>query len=691
MKLRTLTFLLLTPIIGFGSPKICLTMIVKNEAPIIERCLQSVAPLIDCYCICDTGSTDNTCALIEEFMQKANIPGRILQQPWQDFGHNRTQSAIAAKQALNELGMALEESYLLLLDADMVLISHQFKKEDLCQNHYSICQKKDDIYSYQLRLAKADFPLEAKGIVYETWNVDKTFRINELQIIDRDDSSCKIDKISREKKALEEALKVEPTNRRYVFYYALLQEMMKAPDEAIKWYQMRTTLRGDIEEIWYSYYRLGALFEGKNQWETAFQHYLEAYQVNPQRAEPLLKIATHYRQLQQYHIATTFARLGKTVAFPQDQNLFINKACYDYLLDEELSLSAYYTDFKEEGFAAANRLLLKKDIPHYLKEWAAQNIIFYTQNLKTTHFEPIVFDLPFIREGFAARYQPMNPSICKTENGYELICRTVNYIQIGAREFQTLDILDTKNVIKTRNFLLTYDKNLKLQEQKEIVENLERKKTPCYNSEGIEDCRLFAFQNGFAFTCTTCDTSPINQREISLCTFKKSSENTLLVDKLTPLKGPDPTRCEKNWVPFIHENALNVIYSYDPFIIYRPDAESGACPEIVHYNPHQDFSRFRGSAAPIAFDEGYLLITHEVAYLQNRTYLHRFVYLDKDFNITKVSLPFTFFHQGVEFCCSCTLDHEGKELIIPIGVEDREAYLLFVSVDEVRKMLNQQN
>jgi glycosyltransferase involved in cell wall biosynthesis len=39
---------------------ICLNMIVKNESKIITRLLESVSPIIDCYCICDTGSTDNT-------------------------------------------------------------------------------------------------------------------------------------------------------------------------------------------------------------------------------------------------------------------------------------------------------------------------------------------------------------------------------------------------------------------------------------------------------------------------------------------------------------------------------------------------------------------------------------------------------------------------------------------------------
>jgi glycosyltransferase involved in cell wall biosynthesis len=77
-------------------PTICLNMIVKNESRVIERLLTSVAPLIDAYCICDTGSTDNTIEIIESFMTKRKIPGKIVHEPFRDFGYNRTFAAKAA-------------------------------------------------------------------------------------------------------------------------------------------------------------------------------------------------------------------------------------------------------------------------------------------------------------------------------------------------------------------------------------------------------------------------------------------------------------------------------------------------------------------------------------------------------------------------------------------------------------------
>jgi glycosyltransferase involved in cell wall biosynthesis len=67
-----------------------LCMIVKNEAKIIEKCLASVAPYISRWDICDTGSTDNTIEVINNFFKDKNIPGQVHQHEWKGFAHNRS-------------------------------------------------------------------------------------------------------------------------------------------------------------------------------------------------------------------------------------------------------------------------------------------------------------------------------------------------------------------------------------------------------------------------------------------------------------------------------------------------------------------------------------------------------------------------------------------------------------------------
>ena len=111
---------------------------------------------------------------------------------------------------------------------------------------------------------------------------------------------------------------------------------------------------------------------------------------------------------------------------------------------------------------------------------------------------------------------------------------------------------------------------------------------------------------------------------------------------------------------------------------------------MAHYEPTADFSLFRGSAGPIPFDDGYLVLVHEI--IQNpdstRYYLHRFFYMDKYFMVKRITKPFTFLHHGVEFCGSMTIDHSGKNLIMALGIEDSKAYLTFTDLNLIRSLLH---
>ncbi|WEI04112.1 glycosyltransferase [Acinetobacter johnsonii] len=62
---------------------ICLNMIVKNESHIIEETLENICQHIQLayWVISDTGSTDNTVEIIENFFEKKKIAGEIKHQP----------------------------------------------------------------------------------------------------------------------------------------------------------------------------------------------------------------------------------------------------------------------------------------------------------------------------------------------------------------------------------------------------------------------------------------------------------------------------------------------------------------------------------------------------------------------------------------------------------------------------------
>jgi cellulose synthase/poly-beta-1,6-N-acetylglucosamine synthase-like glycosyltransferase len=75
---------------------ICLNMIVKDEKDVIQRCLDSVIPVIDYWVIVDTGSTDGTQEIIKNHMK--NIPGELFERPWKNWGATRTEALRLAQE-----------------------------------------------------------------------------------------------------------------------------------------------------------------------------------------------------------------------------------------------------------------------------------------------------------------------------------------------------------------------------------------------------------------------------------------------------------------------------------------------------------------------------------------------------------------------------------------------------------------
>jgi len=436
-------------------------------------------------------------------------------------------------------------------------------------------------------------------------------------------------------------------------------------------------LHSEINALdWWAKYSAAIQYENVNQWDKALPAYLDAYQYDPSRGEPLRKIATYYRTNGQYNLSYLFASQGIRL----QQREFVDDV-YFYQFNEELSIVAYYTPFREEGFEAANWLILQRNVPWYVKEQAYKNILFYVHPLENAHLQQIVINLPQLYEGSDLHYNLMNPCIRKSGSGYQMVCRTVNFVYDHGM-YKMIDG-NPDVFVRTRNFLVTLSESFQVNSQLEIIEDFPRFKirTP---TAGLEDCRQI---NDDWFVCTTWGVSTHEVPKIVLCKLGERQESLVEVDDFIPLKGPDPMRCEKNWLPIWVNSSLHLIYSYDPFIILKPDVRTGDCSEILKYQPLHDFSQFRGSAAPIALDDGYLLLVHEVVWQQERFYLHRFLFLDQNYQIIRASLPFFFHHLGVEYCCGMTINHENSHLVLSIGLEDKEGYLCFIDLNTIRSLL----
>lgn len=327
-----------------------------------------------------------------------------------------------------------------------------------------------------------------------------------------------------------------------------------------------------------------------------------------------------------------------------------------------------------------DRFLLSKEKSAEMKENYFSQMLSVVKNIKSVKIIDMKIDLPSLKRGHSGTFLAFNPSIIKTDEGYDLICRTANYGPPGYKTYIP------KDKSANRYYFLKYDKDLNFISQNEIIKP--NHLLPKLKPRSLEDFRLFRWMNNYWFTCGIDIPGKYRYRtKFAICKLFRSQEQCA-IESVNIVDGPFPERCEKNWMHIIHNDSLKFIYSYDPLKIIEPNLESGNFEVNFEYTTSLDFSRFRGSAAPIEFENGYLMMVHELIWKNSmRNYIHRFLFLEKNLKIAKISRPFTFMHIGIEYCISMVLDHSKRNLIIPIGIEDKEAKICLVEIERVKEML----
>ncbi|MGH3782197.1 MAG: glycosyltransferase [Pseudonocardiaceae bacterium] len=334
-------------------------MIVKNEAPVIERCLSSVRPLIDSWLIVDTGSVDNTQGIVRDCL--GELPGELVERPWVNFAHNRTEALRLAK------GRA---DYVLVIDADETLEQDDgFRIPDLTADAYYIEMRYGGCSYLRKQLLRDGLPWRYVGVVHEYLDCGEAHSeemLSGLRTVVRHDGARARDQETyrRDALALEAAIADEPDNARYVFYLA--QSYRDAGDlaMAIRTYSRRAEMGGWNQEVWFSLYQVAQLGERLDRsWPEVMQDYLTAYNFQPDRAEPLFRIGMHYQNRGEHAIAHIFLSRAAAIPRPRRDNLFVELPVYDYMAALEHAVSAYYVGDHATAIATNNELLRSASLP----------------------------------------------------------------------------------------------------------------------------------------------------------------------------------------------------------------------------------------------------------------------------------------------------------------------------------------
>jgi len=344
------------------TPRLCLCMIVKNECKVIARALQSVRSIIDYWVICDTGSTDDTPAIVLNTL--FDIPGELHRVEWINFGENRTQVLQLAR------GKA---DYNLIMDADMVVNVFGDFKSRLTADYYNIRYKGDLDYSQPMLLANShewtyvgathEYPRSPTALIGS--NLDK------LTLTHFADGGMRFDKFERDIKLLLTALEKEPENSRDIFYLAQSYRDIGDYQNALLWYRKRVELGGWEEERWYAMYQCARMQESLEEpWNLVLESYLKAYEFRPQRLEPIYFIVKHYRETEEFALGYLYSSIiSFALIYPRD-HLFIERSVYDYLLLLEHGVCAYSTGRAAEAISAFNKVLDQEELPEWVTDSA---------------------------------------------------------------------------------------------------------------------------------------------------------------------------------------------------------------------------------------------------------------------------------------------------------------------------------
>lgn len=368
--------------------KIGLCMIVKNESKVIARCLDSVKKLIDYVCIVDTGSTDDTVSKIYAWLKQNKIDGKVHKKDWVDFAVNRTQ-------ALSILRENTDINYSLMIDADEILeYAEDFEPEkfkaSLVRDLYAINCKLGGVEYLRTTITKNSMPFIYKGVVHEYLECLSEIKsrgiadgIVNIPIQDSFRNEDKTNKFLKDAKLLENALKTETDaflKIRYVFYLAQSYKDAKEYKKALDNYLERTKLGGWNEEIAVSYFHAANMMAELNYPEDqVIQTYLAGVEACPNKLECLHGAAKYCRIKKKFQQAFMISSLGLKLKKPE-AGLFTISWVWDYGMEDEYTISAYWAGYYKEGLEVARKLV--KKVPDSEKNRVIDNLNYLLDKIQ---------------------------------------------------------------------------------------------------------------------------------------------------------------------------------------------------------------------------------------------------------------------------------------------------------------------
>lgn len=343
--------------------------IVKDEAAVITRCLDSVRPLVDHVLIVDTGSSDDTIRVIRDWLIRNGVPGEVIERPWRNFADNRNEAIEALRQVPGiDYGLTIDADEYLVYEPgfDAAAFRRALSSADAFQVmtwHGEFRYRRMQIFSNRLPFHYRDV-LHAYMVAPEGARVALADGFHDHYTFDgaRAKSPRKfLENAEILERALSEATDPHAIAR-YTFYLAQSYRDAGVPDKARDAFVRRAGMGFWQEEVCLSWLYAGHAMERLGQLpELTLSVYLKAFEAAPHRAEPLHAAAGACRAMKNYQLGYLLAKAG--IERVQPEGLFIDASVYAWRMLDEFQISAYWSGHLDDAVEAADRLLTEARFP----------------------------------------------------------------------------------------------------------------------------------------------------------------------------------------------------------------------------------------------------------------------------------------------------------------------------------------
>lgn len=383
--------------------KLVLTQIMKNEAHVITRMLDSIKTIVDIVCLVDTGSTDNTIEVVKNWGMQNNIETHVFERSFDNFENSRNYSIQVAREITKDRG---NDYWGFWLDADETIeILPTFNKSGINKDLYMFNTYINVMKYTRNECYKLDKPFRFYGPVHEFIVCDDKNITSGLMEginvrVQMDGGSWKgniPEKYKSHAFVLEKYIDDNRQDPRWIFYTAqsyhdsaCLPDNREENEErlrrSMKYYKERISRNdGYPEETFYSQYRVGTIMRALEEpWILTLNEFLKAYSMDPLRAEPIKAIIDYYLAVGEWHNAYLFSKFAKINfhqknPYPQ-RLLFVDESLYIWKILEVHAAACFYTQRKDEAKQSYQEMVkISKEHPQYFTSEDMQKIMMNAQ------------------------------------------------------------------------------------------------------------------------------------------------------------------------------------------------------------------------------------------------------------------------------------------------------------------------